>query len=115
MAYLQRVINGGGFADREFGAGTGRIDILVRKPYTDLDGKPALQKEAVELKVRRAKDGDPVDEALGQLDDYLDRHHLKAGYLVIFDRRPEEVRGHPLAELSEVTSPAGRHVTLLRA
>lgn len=115
MAYLQRVINGGGFADREFGAGAGRIDILVRKPYTDPDGKPALQKEAVELKVRRAKDGDPVDEALDQLDDYLDCHHLKTGYLVIFDRRPEEVRGQPLAEISEVTSPAGRHVTLLRA
>ena len=63
MAYLQRVVNGGGFIDREFGAGTGRIDVLVRKPYTGPDGKPAFQKEAVELKVRRAKDGDPLAEA----------------------------------------------------
>ena len=40
---------------------------------------------------------------------------LKTGYLVIFDRRPEEVCGYPLAAISGVTSPAGRHVTLLRA
>jgi hypothetical protein len=40
---------------------------------------------------------------------------LKTGYVVIFDRRPEEVHGYPLAAISEVTSPAGRHVTLLRA
>jgi hypothetical protein len=115
MAYLQRVINGGGFADREYGAGTGRIDILVRKPYTGPDGKPALQKEAIELKVRRAEDGDPLEEGLGQLDDYLDRHHLGTGYLVIFDRRPEETRGPQLAEITDVTSPAGRAITLLRA
>lgn len=115
MAYLQRVVNGGGFIDREFGAGKGRIDILVRKPCTGADGKPGLQKEAVELKVRRAKDGDPLDEGLGQLDDYLDRHHLDTGYLIIFDRRPEELRGHPLAQISDATTPAGRTVTLLRA
>jgi hypothetical protein len=114
MAYLQRVINGGGFADREYGAGNRRIDILVRKPYTGPDGKPALQKEVIELKVRRVKDGDPLDEALGQLDDYCLRHHLDAGYLVIFDRRPKGKRKDPLAEITDVTSPAGRAITLLR-
>lgn len=115
MAYLQRIVNGGGFIDREFGAGRGRVDVLIRKPYTAADGKPAIQKEAIELKVRRAKDGDPLDEGLRQLDDYLDRHHLDTGYLVIFDRRPEEVKGRPLAEISDVATPAGRAVTLLRA
>ena len=115
MAYLQRVVNGGGFVDREFGAGAGRIDVLIRKPYATADGKPAMQKEAVELKVRRAKDGDPLAEGLQQLDDYLDRHHLDTGYMVIFDRRPEEVRGHHLGKISDVSSPAGRAVTLLRA
>jgi hypothetical protein len=114
MAYVQRVVNGGGYVDREYGAGTGRIDVLIRKPYTGPDGKPAQQKEALELKVRRAKDGDPLDTALGQLDDYLTRHHLNTGYLVIFDRRPEKARDRHRAEISEVSSPAGRPVTLLR-
>lgn len=115
MAYLQRVVNGGGFVDREFGAGAGRIDILIRNPYTGDDGKPAMQKEAVELKVRRAKDGDPLSEGLEQLDQYLDRHHLDSGYMVIFDRRPEELRGHVFAEITDISTPAGRPVTLLRA
>lgn len=69
----------------------------------------------MELKVRRAKDGDPLDGGLDQLDDYLDRHHPDTGYLVIFDRSPQEVRGHPLAEISSASTPAGRTVTLLRA
>ena len=34
MAYLQRVVNGGGTVDREYGVGRGRIDLLVRWPYT---------------------------------------------------------------------------------
>jgi len=114
MAYLQRVVNGGGFIDREFGAGTGRIDVLVRKPYTAPDGKPAFQKEAVELKVRRAKDGDPLAEGLGQLDDYLDRHHLGTGYLVIFDRRPEAPPWQERGGFDQATTPSGRQVTVLR-
>ncbi|MBO0801656.1 MAG: ATP-binding protein [Nocardiopsaceae bacterium] len=114
MAYLQRVVNGGGYADREYGAGRGWIDILVRKPLAGDDGR-AVQKEVIELKVRRAKEADPLDEGLAQLDRYLGAHHLDHGYLVIFDRRPAEVRSHHSAELSDSVTPEGRKVTLLRA
>lgn len=115
MAWLQRIVNGGGYVDREYGAGKGWIDILVRKPFTGADGRPAMQKEVIELKVRRAKDADPLGEGLVQLDRYLSRHHLDHGYLVIFDRRPEEIRDHGPAEVSAATTPDGRKVTLLRA
>ena len=115
MAWLQRIVNGGGYVDREYGAGKGWIDILVRKPFTGPDGRPDMQKEVIELKVRRAKDADPLGEGLHQLDRYLSRHHVDHGYLVIFDRRPEETRGHALAEVSASTTPDGRKVTLLRA
>jgi hypothetical protein len=81
----------------------------------DSDGHPVVQKEVFELKVRRAKDADPLDEGLAQLDRYLKPHHLDHGYLVIFDRRPVEVRGGHPAELSDTVTPAGRKVTLLRA
>jgi hypothetical protein len=30
MAYLHRIVNGGGYIDREYGVGRGRIDVLVR-------------------------------------------------------------------------------------
>lgn len=52
LAYLTRIVNGGGFADPGHDVGRGRMDIMVRKPYTGPDGKPAVQREAIELKVR---------------------------------------------------------------
>lgn len=115
MAWLQRIVNGGGYVDREYGAGKGWIDILVRKPFTSPDGRPDMQKEVIELKVRRAKDSDPLDEGLHQLDRYLSRHHLDHGYLVIFDRRPEETRDHGPAEVRAAITPDGRKVSVLRA
>ena len=29
MAFLQRIVNGGGFVDREYGIGMGRVDITL--------------------------------------------------------------------------------------
>jgi hypothetical protein len=115
MGYLQRVVNGGGFVDREYGIGTGRTDILVRKPCTGPDGKPALQLEAIELKVRTAKTGDPLPEALIQLDGYLSRCGLDAGYLLIFDRRPAAVRQEIQPRFTQEITASGRTVTVLLA
>jgi hypothetical protein len=115
MAFLQRVVNGGGYVSREYGAGRGRIDLLVRWPYTDADGKRGWQQEALELKVRAEGDGDPLAEGLVQLDAYLDRLSLDTGVLVVFDRRPNAA---PVAErttFEQAASPSGRAVTVLRA
>lgn len=86
-AYLQRVVNGGGYVDREYGAGRGRIDILVRWPYKDITGETRWQREAMELKVWRKGRSDPVPEGLSQLEAYLNSMGLEQGYLVVFDRR----------------------------
>ena len=59
--------------------------------------------------------GDPLEEGLEQLDGYLERLGLDSGTLLIFDRRPSAVERHPDPEFSEVNSPAGRKVILLRA
>jgi hypothetical protein len=115
MAFLTRIVNGGGFVDCEYGVGRGRVDVLVRKPYTDADGKRAMQREAVEVKVRRAHKGDPLEEGLTQLDGYLDRLGLDSGTLLIFDRRPSAVKRPPDPQLSQERTPAGRPVMLLRA
>nr|WP_322760045.1 ATP-binding protein [Frankia sp. Cr2] len=115
MGFLQRVVNGGGYVEREYGVGRGRIDILVRWPWTTADGKRAWQREALELKVRRAGEPDPLGRGLTQLDGYLDRLGLDRGTLVVFDRRPDAA---PIAErttITEVASPSGRTITLLRA
>jgi hypothetical protein len=113
MAFLQRIVNGGGQVEREYGVGRGRIDVLVRKPYRDRQ----VQREAVELKVWRPRQADPLEIGLKQLDGYLTRLGLDHGTLVIFDRRqPRSDEDEPIRpEMTDVTSPEGRAVTLLRA
>jgi hypothetical protein len=110
-AFLQRVVNGGGTVDREYGIGRGRIDLLIRKPY----GGGLVQREAVELKVWHPHKADPLPQGLSQLDGYLDRLGLDAGTLIIFDRRPDVAPVTERTVLTETTSPAGHAITLLRA
>ena len=115
MAFLQRVVNGGGTVTREYGIGRRRVDLLVTWPWTDSAGKRQVQREALELKVWREGRKDPLDEGLKQLDAYLDTVGLDTGLLVLFDRRkdaaPLEER---VREESGVTAK-GRAVRVLRA
>jgi hypothetical protein len=97
--------------DREYALGTGRTDILVRKPY----GDGQVQREYIELKVWLPKKGDPLDAGLRQLDSYLSTARLNVGTLVIFDRRDNAIPVAERTEITHLTSPAGNAVTLLRA
>ncbi|EYF03475.1 ATP-binding protein [Chondromyces apiculatus] len=113
MAFLHRVINGGGFIEREYGVGRGRMDLLVRFPYTRPDGSSGVQRRAMELKVWRRGQKDPRAQGLAQLDEYLTRLGLLRGMLVIFDARGKLARRTPRFE--EATTAGGRAVTILRA
>ncbi|WP_322751668.1 MULTISPECIES: ATP-binding protein [unclassified Frankia] len=114
MAYLQRVVNGGGYVDREYGVGRGRIDLLLRWPHPAKDGTRAWQREALELKAWRQGDPDPLREGLGQLDAYLDRLGLDTGILAVFDRRPNAEPIDRRTTITHTTSPTGRTITLFR-
>jgi hypothetical protein len=106
MAFLHRVVNGGGSIDREYAIGRGRMDLCVRYAKATV---------AMELKLWRAGKRDPVDEGLAQLDGYLAGLGLDSGWLLIFDRRPGQP---PIAERTRVdrtTSPGGRAVAVVRA
>lgn len=107
MAFLQRIVNGGGLIDREYGVGRGRIDLCIRWPHPG-----GLQLWAIELKVWRDRRQDPLQEGLEQLSGYLDRLNLDRGTLILFDGRsnalppPErcsrnemEYRGRPISVL----------------
>jgi AAA ATPase domain len=115
MGFLHRIVNGGGYIDREYGVGRGRIDLLVRWPYTDQDGKSGQQWEALELKVRHPGRADPLGEGLEQLDRYLDRLGLEVGTLIIFDRRPKLAPVHERTSITESHTPSGKQITLVRA
>jgi hypothetical protein len=87
QAFLQRIVNGGGRVEREYGLGRRRTDLLVQWPIGGaemLPGRP-LQKIVLELKVTH---GSPeIAEGLVQTADYVDRCGAEAGHLLIFDRR----------------------------
>jgi len=103
MGYLQKIANGGGFIDREYGLGRRRIDLFLRWPYRGEDGGRLVQREAMELKVWRKGERDPLSQGLAQLDGYLEGLGLDEGTLVIFDRRPAERGGRSVG----TPSPSG--------
>jgi hypothetical protein len=113
MAWLQRLVNGGGYIDREYGVGRGRVDLLVRWPYRRKDGAKAVQRRALEIKVWRPGQADPYKRGLEQLDGYLAQMRLARGVLVIFDRRKPGRAVKPRFE--DTKAPSGRAVRLLRA
>jgi hypothetical protein len=83
MAFLQRILNGGGHLDREYGAGRGRIDL-----YVEYNGFRYI----IELKmVRQYQTPEAVRKTgLKQVCKYRDKFSTDVpAYLVIFDRRPE--------------------------
>ena len=88
QAFLQRVVNGGGYIDREYGLGRGRTDLLIRKPLTDRYGGP-IQRIVMELKIRRNSLEKTIEDGLRQTWEYMDKAGaIDEGHLVIFDRTP---------------------------
>ena len=81
QAYLQRVVNGGGRIEREYGLGRGRTDLLIVWPQGS-----RTRKFVVECKVRRKSLERTIHDGVAQTAGYLDRCGAESGHLVIFDR-----------------------------
>jgi hypothetical protein len=83
MAFLQRVLNGGGHIDREYAAGRGRMDLAV-----EYNNKIYI----IEIKLIQSYNSakEILEEGLEQIAKYRDKIAATApAYLVIFDRRAE--------------------------
>jgi hypothetical protein len=78
MAFLQRVVNGGGQIIREMAAETRRLDLCV--VYEE-------QKYPLELKLWRGEKS--LQKGIEQTLRYMDVYGCAEGWLAIFDRRPE--------------------------
>ena len=76
MAWLQRIVNGGGQISREYAAGLKRLDLCI-----DFAG----ERFAFELKLKSKK---ALIDGKTQLVDYLQRLSLDSGWLIIFNRKP---------------------------
>jgi type II secretory pathway predicted ATPase ExeA len=105
MAFLHRVINGGGTLEREYAIGRDRMDLCLRYGAMIL---------GIELKVWRTGRPDPLTRGLEQLEGYLERLKQSSGWLVIFDRRTNAL---PLEERLQTTisrTAKGQRVTVIR-
>jgi len=105
QAFLQRIVNGGGRIEREYGLGRMRTDLLViwpikeqnmddRQQITEGIGYQAssicypvkIQRVVIELKILYKSMAKTIDAGLKQTWEYMDRCRADEGHLVIFDR-----------------------------
>ncbi|MBS0626954.1 MAG: AAA-like domain-containing protein [Verrucomicrobia bacterium] len=96
LAFIQRIINGGGTIHREYALGRKRADLLITWK---------TKRFVIELKINRGKD--PIPEGLEQTASYMDKTGATEGHLVIFDRSPtktwEEKIFHKIEKVQEKT------------
>ena len=96
QSYLQRVVNGGGRIEREYGLGRGRTDLLVLWPRESGQPSDLWERFVVECKVLRDSDrkslASVVECGVKQTLGYMARCGAEEGHLVVMDRRSEERR-----------------------
>lgn len=105
MAFLHRVINGGGTLEREYAIGADRMDLCLRY------GEVIL---GIELKVWRDGRPDPLKAGLEQLDRYLAGLGLQTGWLVIFDQRAGQSAISDRTTTELATTPGQRDIVVVR-
>ena len=114
QAFLQRVVNGGGRIEREYGLGRGRTDLLVLWPAGEGGPPEGWSRFVIECKVahggrRQSLDG-IIDRGIEQTLGYMDRCAGESGHLIVFDR----TEGKPWEEkvFRREVRRAGRTITL---
>jgi type II secretory pathway predicted ATPase ExeA len=106
MAFLHRVVNGGGTLEREYAIGRDRMDLCLKFGSITL---------GIELKTWRDKTKDPEQQGLEQLDSYLDRLQQSFGWLLVFDRRTNAPPFTERLGSKTATTVLGRTVLVIRA
>jgi len=99
MAFLQRIINGGGEILREYALGRKRLDLLITWKK---------QKIVVEIKIRHSES--VLSEGLVQTKSYLDKSGANEAHLVIFDRDSKKSWEEKIS--SETVTFSGHKITV---
>lgn len=82
QAFLQRIINGGGRIDREYGLGRTRTDLFILWRLKD----GSFQRVIIELKILRRSREQTIIDGMAQTWRYADRCGADEAHLIIFDR-----------------------------
>ncbi len=83
QAFLQRIVNGGGRVEREYGLGRDRTDLMVIWPH-----EKGTQEAVIEMKLRYGSLETTIEKGLKQTRGYMDKCGTDEGYLLVFDRDP---------------------------
>jgi hypothetical protein len=97
QAFLQRIINGGGRIEREYGLGRMRTDLLIIWPYSGGE-----RRIVIELKILHKTLAKTLETGLQQTWQYMDRCGASEGHLVIFDRTPDKAWEEKLFQQTEM-------------
>jgi len=114
QAFLQRVVNGGGRVEREYGLGRMRTDLLVLWPVDESANQQigksrntkyatrTIQRAVIEIKVLHKSLEQTIAAGLAQTWEYADRCGAAEAHLVIFDRTPGKAWEERLFRRDEV-------------
>ncbi|MEZ4985751.1 MAG: hypothetical protein R2795_12070 [Saprospiraceae bacterium] len=81
MAFLQRIVNGGGRIEREMAAGNGRTDLAV-----------FWNNQVIPIEIKMHHNARSQPDGLRQITRYMDRLGQQQGYLILFEKKsPEEL------------------------
>ena len=97
QAYLQRIVNGGGRIEREYGLGRGRTDLLVLWPREAGQPSDLWERIVIECKVLRDSDRKSpegtIERGVQQTLGYMKTCGAEQGHLIVFDRRASKQPG----------------------
>jgi hypothetical protein len=106
QAFLQRIVNGGGYIYREYALGSGRVDLLVhwRYPKDAARGGQKEQRIVLELKTIRKRTPSPdrvLPDGLEQAARYASRIDATETHLIVCDERPGQMWPDKVFERTE--------------
>ncbi|MDR2260388.1 MAG: hypothetical protein LBE06_05525 [Azoarcus sp.] len=91
QAFLQRIVNGGGRINREYGLGRRRTDLFIEWPLDEARGLYGpMQRIVIELKILRGALEMVIEQGLVQTADYAASVGADEAHLVIFERAPDK-------------------------
>ncbi|HLA33401.1 MAG TPA: hypothetical protein VJ001_00890, partial [Rhodocyclaceae bacterium] len=87
QAFLQRIVNGGGRINREYGLGRRRTDLFLEWPLDEALGYLGpMQRVVIELKIMHKGLEATLQQGLAQTADYADRCGADESHLMLFNR-----------------------------
>jgi len=102
MAFLQRIVNGGGRIEREMAVGNGRTDLAV-----------FWREQVIPIELKMHHDQYSQSEGLQQLARYMDKLGQHHGYLVLFEKKNSEELPWEQRIRKEVHQVEGKEIVLL--